>query len=65
MSKTKIKVPNKDDPSQVDFHFLKKLQSDPNSWHILKEGDEEEPQRKRLNKKSPLSVLEGDETEKV
>ena len=42
MSKMKIKVPSKDDPSKVDIYFLKKLQSDPNTWHILKEGEEEE-----------------------
>ena len=38
----KIRIPNKDDPNKVDIYFLKKLQSDPNTWHILKEGDEKE-----------------------
>jgi hypothetical protein len=42
VSKMKIKAQNKDDPTRVDIYFLKKLQSDPNTWHILKEGEEEE-----------------------
>jgi hypothetical protein len=38
----KIKVPRQDDPSKVDIYFLKRLQSDPNTWHILKKGEEGE-----------------------
>ena len=42
MSKMKIKVPKQDDPNKVDIYFLKRLQSDPNTWHILKKGEEGE-----------------------
>jgi HKD family nuclease len=41
LSKMKIEVPNSDDPNITDIYFLKKLQSDPNTWHIPKEGEEE------------------------
>ena len=41
-STIKIKVQNSEDPTKIDIYFLKKLQSDPNTWHILKEGEEEE-----------------------
>ena len=38
LSKMKIEVPNSEDSEISDKYFLKKLQSDPNTWHILKEG---------------------------
>ena len=42
MSKMKIEVQSSEDPKTVDIYFLKKLQSDPNTWQILKKGEEEE-----------------------
>ena len=41
MAKTTIEVPNKEDPKLKEEYSLKKLQSDPNTWHILKKGEEE------------------------
>ena len=38
----KIEAPSSEDPNIVDNYFLKRLQSDPNIWRILKEGEEEE-----------------------
>ena len=38
----KIEVPSSEDSKIVDKYFLKKLQSDPNTWHILTEGQERE-----------------------
>ena len=35
-------MPTKEDPSINEEYILKKLQSDLNTWHILKKGDEEE-----------------------
>ena len=42
LSKMIIDMPMKEDPSINEEYILKKLQSDPTTWHILKEGNEEE-----------------------
>ena len=34
----------KDDPAVEEEYFLKQIQGDPNTWHILKRGQEEESQ---------------------
>jgi hypothetical protein len=44
LSKMKIKMMSKEDPTIEVEYFLKELQGDPNTWRILKKGDGEESQ---------------------
>ena len=42
LAKMTIEIPTKEDPTVKEESILKKLRSDPNTWHILKKGEEEE-----------------------
>jgi hypothetical protein len=65
LSKMKIEVPNSEDPEIVDKYFLKKLQSDPNTWHILKEGEEQESKGLLLTYVDDILVATSDEVGKA
>ena len=41
LEKMTVEVQSQEDPTVKEEYFVKKLQSDPNTWHILKKGDED------------------------
>ena len=52
---------SKEDPTVEVEYFLKKLKGDPNTWHILKVGDEEESQGLLLTYVDDIRVATSEE----
>ena len=56
-----VEMPNEEDPTAKGEYLLKKTQSDPNTWHILKKGDEEESKGLLLTSVDDILVAPSEE----
>ena len=59
LEKMTVEVQSQEDPTVKEEYFVKKLQSDPNTWHILKKGDEDTNRDSKNNQDRRRSVLRG------